>query len=168
MHKIKLLIIIIISSLHLTSCLFATKAIQASKARKEFTEANNAIPPDFGKKGEVLVGILTTVNSYDKYLKSALNKKYLGEHIFLTTEELDSDSKYSDKTKYRYLFNVEKGSGSTATFSNGLSSTIIKKRQFIYDRLEDKKYISGAEFTFFAKAMKVYAENLELKRQSNK
>ena len=129
--------------------------------KTEFTEENKAIPPTFGKDKEaVLICVLQGRGTYDRYLKSAA-KNYSGPVAFVKYDELESDP-YSDKTKYRYLFDY--GSGSTVHYSNGPSVNV--KRFHVVDRLENKKYESGAEFSFFAKAMKVYMANLETKRQS--
>ncbi len=150
--------------LSLNSC-FIGKAIESGKARKEFTEENKAIPPLFGKKNTVLLCVLHKRNSYDKYLKSAVKKNYKGEYVLIYLSDLKSD-KYKDKEKYRYVFDYGSGSSSSTTYSDGMSSSITYKRFSVFDRLENKKYESGAEFGFFANAMKIYMANLEIKRIS--
>lgn len=145
-------------TLLLNSC-FALKASDANNARKEYTVENNAIPPQFGQdSNEVLLCMKKNRKSYDKYLKSAA-ELYNGKYEIISEAQLASD-KYSDTKKYRYMFDYE--GGTQVHYSNG--GTATAKRFYIKDRLEDKDYKSGAEFTFFAKVMKVYFENLEAKR----
>jgi hypothetical protein len=143
------------AALNLSSCA-GTGAMKS-----EFTEENKAIPPDFGKnKSEVLLCVLQR-GSYNGYLKSAAKENYNGQYVFIQSSELNSAT-YADKTKYRYFFDYD--GGSSVSYSNGGSSTF--KRFFVKDRLENKKYQSGAEFSFYAKAMKIYMANLETKRKS--
>ena len=99
-------------------------------------------------------------------MKSAVKKNYYGDYILLSTDE-SHDSKYADKEKYRFIFNYSSGSTRTTTYSDGLSSSSTYKRFYVRDRLTGKTYQSGAEFTYFAKAMKVYMANLEEKRIAN-
>ncbi len=159
-------LLLTIITLSLNSC-FIKKAIEVDHAKKEFTEQNQAIPPSFGKDNSVIVCILHGRNSYDKYLKIAVEENYKGEYLLIKSADLTS-IEYSNKAKYRYVFDYGSGSSLTTIYSNGQSVTTTYKRFFIYDRLEDKKYESGAEFTYFAKAMRVYFANLEIKRSSIK
>lgn len=162
----KLKIILLLSlSLIFNSC-FIGKSIESSGAKSEFTVENNAIPPEFGKERDVVViGILQGRKSYDRYLKKAFTKNYNGEYILISEDEL-SNSEYNNKQKYRYIFDYSSGSSSSTYSSSGQSSSITYKRFFIHDRLKDKSYQSGAEFTYFAEAMSIYIENLEEKRIS--
>lgn len=131
--------------------------------KTEFTEENKAIPPDFGSdKNTVLVCVLQGRGSYDKYLKSAAKKNYKDEYVVISPEQM-KQAPYNDTQKYRYAFDY--GSGSSVSYTGSSLSTTFK-RFHIYDRLNKKKWESGAEFSFFAKAMKVYMANLEAKRQS--
>lgn len=131
--------------------------------KTEFTEENKAIPPEFGSdKNTVLVCVLQGRNSYDKYLKSAVKKNYKGQYVLVNSKQLN-EAPYNDTSKYRYAFDY--GSGSSVSYTGSSLSTTFK-RFHIYDRLNKKKWESGAEFSFFAKAMKVYMANLEAKRQS--
>jgi len=163
--KIKIIITLIIC-LNLSSC-FVGKIIETSKAKTEFTVENDAIPPEFGENKEmIIIGILRGRRSYDKYLKSAFKNYYNGKYILISAEEM-RNSKYNDKKKYRYIFDYSDGSTITYTFSSGRKASSNNFRHFIFDRLNNKRYQSGAEFTFFAKSMKVYMANLEQKRISN-
>ena len=132
-------------------------------AKEEFTEKFKAIPPHFGEKNTVLLITLRDRSSYDDYLKEAA-KLYKGEIVFINIGE-EMLTEYADKTKYRFVFDYTNGSSSTVT-QNKLSSTIILKRFFVKDRVEDRIYQSGYETQYFSKAMKAYMENLELKRIS--
>lgn len=158
----KILLLLLFTST-LQSC-FISKAIETRKMKREFIENNGAIPPDFGKDYTVLMVQLRGRGSYDRYLKSAA-KKYLGEYIIVKTDE-SIDEKYPDKKKFRYVFDYSDGSTVTTQFSNGKSASSVYKKFYVYDRLKKIRYQSGAEFTFFAKAMKIYFKNLELKRIS--
>lgn len=158
-------LLFLLITLSLNSC-FISKAISKSKARKEFTEENNAIPPSFGKANEVILCILKNRSSYDRYLKSAFKKEYKGNYVLIYEPDLNS-AKYADKEKYRYVFDYDGGTVMTTTWSDGLSASSQFKRYYILDRLEHKKYQTGGEFGFFALAMRCYVENLEIKRLSN-
>jgi hypothetical protein len=158
----KKLLFIVLFSITLNSC-FIGKAIEVPKMRKEFTEKNDAIPPEFGEdKNAVILVIKRGRNSYDKGLKSAV-KRYSGKYLLINRDELVN---YSDISKYRYIFDYSGGSTHTTQYSNGLSASSTYKRFYVYDRLNDRSYQSGAEFTFFGKAMKVYFENLNIKYNS--
>lgn len=153
-------ILIPLVALVLQSC-FVRKGIESNAAKSEFTVENDAIPPDFGKdENTVLIGILRQRKSYDKWVKKAF-ENYNGEYLLLSEFEL-SKPEYSDTEKYRYVFDYSDGS----LYRNGRYNSGSYKRFFIKDRLEDKMFQSGAEFTFFAKAMEVYVQNLENKRLS--
>ncbi len=156
---------LLLLSLTLNSC-FIGKSIEAAAARSEFTEENDAIPPEFGSdKNVFVIGILQGRKSYDNHLKKVFKKNYKGNYILIPINEL-SNPEYNNKELYRYIFNYSGGSSSSTTYSNGLSSSVTYKRFFIKDRSIDKKYECGAEFTFFGKAMSIYIENLETKRNS--
>ncbi|MFV8334876.1 hypothetical protein ACNQF7_02185 [Flavobacterium sp. RSP29] len=166
-----LLLMILILSLN--SC-FIAKSIEAKHARAEFTTENKAIPPSFGKSNTILLCVLQGRNSYDKFLKSAVKKNYKGEYILIYSYDLSSD-KYSDKNKYRYVFDYNSGSSIASTYrysspystvNSYSNATTTYKRFYVNDRLENKIYQSGAEFGFFANAMKIYMANLEIERQS--
>ncbi len=155
--------LLIMLALFFQSCLI-NKAIETPKMRKEFTEKNNAIPPEFGEdKNTVLLVLKRDRRSYDKGFKSAL-KNYSGKYLLISYKDLD---KYSDMNVYRYYFDYSDGTTRTVHYQNsGLTSSSTRKRFFIYDRLNKKKYQSGAEFIHFGKAMKVYFENLNTKYTS--
>lgn len=135
----------------------------ARHAKEEFTEEFKAIPPHFGEMNTVLLITLRGRSSYDNYVKKAA-KLYKGEIVFIRNGE-EILSQYNDKTKYRFVFDYSDGSSRTQTLNN-LSSTVVLKRFFVKDRLEDKMYQSGYETSYFGKALKAYMENLELKRIS--
>ena len=162
MEKLSRFTLFLLIVITFNSC-FISKSVDASKAKSEFTEENNAIPPAFGKKGTVLLCVLQKRNSYDKYLKSAVKKNYNGEYLLVSEAQLNSEE-YSDKEKYRFVFDYSEGK---KVYSTNSSQPAVYKRFFVKDRLENKIYQSGAEFTFFAKAMKVYFENLEKKRNAS-
>lgn len=154
----KITFIFLISFL-LQSC-FIGKAIQTKKMRSEYTEENNAIPPEFGKNtSEVLLVQLTGDPDpfLDIYRKGAVRRKYKGEYEIVNSKT-DINTAFPDKKKYRYVFDSDYGS------KMGSSSL---QRYYVYDRLIDKKYSCGAEFTYYAKSMRVYMELLNNQRIKN-
>jgi len=145
---------------------FSTSSFaQENKMRSEFSVENNAIPADFGKENTIIIGILKGKKSYDKYLEKALKKFYTGEYVLERSSRLSS--KYSDREKYRYLFDWDYGSSRTTHYSDGMQTGITLRRFYILDRLTGDKYKCGAEFIKFYKAMCIYIENLDKVRQSN-
>lgn len=163
--KIKTIIFLLSLCLTLNSC-FIRKSLDVKAAKKEFTVENNAIPSGFGKNQKtVILGILRGRRSYDKWLKKVFKKNYHGNYKLISKDDI-SKAEYSDQTKYRYIFDYSDGTTRSATYSNGQSSSVTYKRFYLYDRLINKNYMSGAEFTYFAKAMAVYVQNLEKKRVS--
>lgn len=152
-------ILILFSAFLLQSC-FSGKEIKA--AQSEFTEENEAIPAEFGSdENTVMVGILRHRNAYDKWVEKAFEDNYNGEYVLLYEHQL-SEPEFSNKEKYRYIFDYSDG---TIKHSTKYPS-VTYKRFYVKDRLEDKMYQSGAEFYHFSKAMAVYVENLEKKRLS--
>ena len=113
--------------------------------------------------------------SYDKWVEKAFENNYFGKYELVKKEDL-KQSKYNDIQKYRYYFTFEKGTEYTIKTTsqdvgfknpNTKSYTSNYKRYYIFDRLNEKKYSSGAEFSYFSTAMEVYARNLEAKRNKN-
>lgn len=130
---------------------------------KTYTEENNAIPPDFGKEGTVLLLIKNnSIFNYNHFLNNAFKKNYHGNFELIEEDEINK-LPYNNKEKYRYTFDFSYGTGYTSTYQNGHSGNF--KRYYVYDRLIDKKFIKVAEFSAYAKAMKAYAINLENKRK---
>lgn len=79
----KKLFFILSLSFLLNSC-FVGKAVETSKMKSEFTEKNNAIPPEFGEdKNTVLLVLKRDRKSYDKGFKSAL-KEYSGKYLLIS------------------------------------------------------------------------------------
>jgi len=158
----KSLLIFVVCSLQ--SC-FIGKAIEAPKMRSEFTVENEAMPADFGSDKEAVVLVVQGIGA-SKWMRKAFKKNYTGPYELVDNGDLNS-SKYSDKEKYRYIFSWDAGTGYTVITDSGRSRSGTYKRFYVMDRLEDKKYSSGAEFTFFAKALRVYVENLDVQRAKN-
>lgn len=167
-------ILLFVSSILLVSCGIG-KSKEMSKMESEFTVENDAIPPDYGKQNEVLLVVLEERKSYDKWLEKGFSNSYFGNYEFVTKEDLKS-SKYSDTEKYRYFFTYEKGTEYSTKYTSqdlGFKGSTTKtytsnfKRYLVFDRLNDKKYSSGAEFSYFGKAIEVYAKKLEEKRNKN-
>jgi hypothetical protein len=161
MKKILLLLFV---SLTMQSC-FIIKSMESSNMRSGLSEKNNAIPPDFGKDNTVLLIVLRGYEAYDKYAIKAA-KGYLGEYKLIKQNEL-SDEKYSDLSKYRYVFDFIEGSTKSVYYTDTkLTSNYTLKNFFVYDRKINKMYNSGSQSSFYALLMKAYFENLEAKRKS--
>ena len=156
-------LVVLITTLTLNSCLIS-KSIQSSKAKTEFTEENNAIPVNFGENSnEILLAIEKSDDkAYNGFLKRGLKKNYFGNYKIVKKIDLIGDE-YNDLNKYRYFFDYDNGS----YYRVGNESGYLK-RYYVYDRLTKTKYKAGSEFTFYAKALKIYLSNLEQKRLSNK
>jgi len=162
----------ILSLITISLILYSCGSIAEGHARKAFTEESHAIPPDFGKyQNQILLIVLKNRSSYDKYLKKA-TKSYLGTYEFVTEDQINSD-KYRNKTIYRYIFDYSNGSTSSIiyhdTFNHNTATTrshVTFKQFYIKDRYADKTYISNYESGYFARAMKAYMQNLEIKRAS--
>ncbi len=152
------LILIYFILLTITQSCFIGRIIEVSKMKKEFTEENDAIPPEFGKHGTVLLLINSQdygSSGYNGYLRRAFKKNYFGEYRIVKDGKL-SNNEFSNKEIFRYAFDYS--SGSTTNYGS-------RKRYLILDRLANKTYQSGAEFIRYAKAIKIYAKNLEKKRK---
>ncbi|MGH2665274.1 hypothetical protein [Flavobacterium sp.] len=155
---------IFLLSICFSSC-FIGRNVVKKRARVAYTEENNAIPPEFGKKETVLLCVLKGRNSYDKYLRKAVIENYKGEYLFITPYDLIGE-KYP-REKYRYYFDYNMGKTSTVFYQNsGLSSSITYKAFFVRDRLTNESFENGASFSYFREAMIVYMQNLEFKRLS--
>lgn len=149
------LIFLLFITFTLSSCF--TGALKNSTVRKyansEFSVEYNAIPKEFGKENNIMIFILDGFRTYDKYLKKSVTENYFGEYVILSKTEMNAPN-YNDKTIYRYYFHYTYGSQN-------------KKRFYVYDRLEEKMYQSGADFSLYAAAMEVYIKNLEKQRLIN-
>lgn len=163
LHKLPYLLIFVFA-MSLQSC-FVGKAIETKKMKSEFTEENNAIPPDFGQDKEAVLLLKFVGTARDGYLKRAAKKNYDGPYEILK-KNTTADVAFPDKKKYRYIFDHDLGTGYSVTGTTGMTRYGNFKRYFIYDRLTDKKYSCGAEFTFYAKGIRVYMDALNTKRNS--
>lgn len=133
--------------------------------KSEYSEENNAIPPEFGKDPETVLLLKFVGSGRDRFLKKAAKRNYDGPYEIVESG-VSANKKFPDKEKYRYIIEHEMGTGYTITNASGRSTSGAFKRYYVYDRLEDKKYSSGAEFTFYAKGLRVYLDALNKKRNS--
>lgn len=141
-------------------------AIVKSKANKSITEKNGAIPPEFGKE-EATILFITHRRSYNKYLKKNIKKTYKGNFELITADQLDSDSKYSDLTEYRYVFNYDNKTYDY-TNSDGEFKTRELKKFYVLDRTSNKKYFGNMTSGFWSKLQNVYLKKLNEKLIGNK
>ena len=78
----------------------------------------------------------------DKYvrpsvLETAMKKYYPAAYEIVKAEQLNSDKKYNDVSKYRYLVQFRNGSG--GSYSNG-QTHVIYSDEFVTDRKENKAF----------------------------
>jgi hypothetical protein len=163
MKKFLLLLLVCFT---IQSC-FIGKLAEEKAMKKEFTEKNNAIPPDFGiNENEILLAVTKDISRYDKKLIIALKKYYSGKYEIISSEDYKTE-KYSDKSKYRFIFNCRHGNTSFNCKSEKTCFIAGYKIFYVYDRLKDIKYESGAEFGNYDLGANIYLQNLEIKRTSN-
>jgi hypothetical protein len=166
------LFILISSFSLLTSC----GAVVTSKANNHITVEKGAIPPDFGNDNSVLV-FITHHRSYNKYLKKNVEKMYKGKFEYATEKEFESNEKYKDIEKYRYVFDYSNSPAGSVFTSNPVSTrgsgTVLRpalfdvKRFSVVDRKAKKVYSSNLTSSFWSKIQKVYLKKLNEKRISN-
>ncbi len=139
----------LVSLFGLTSCGLVVKVASNSSVE------NEAIPPDFGKKGEIL---LCTLDLNEKKRNNLLLKKYVEEEYhgpveFVSLSDL-TNSKYRNKGKYRYrLFARE--------FHNG---SAYSTKVSVIDQRTSSTYTCRVTSSFYGKLMKGYLRALEKKR----
>jgi hypothetical protein len=119
------------------------------------TVESGEIPADMKKEDFILIGILKGRNSYDKYLKSEF-KKYTGNYVLCKLEEIDS--KYSDKSKYRYIMDF------TQKRDFGSQGTIVDT-YYIRDRKDNQQYQRNSGSSFFKLEIRSYLAAIEQARR---
>jgi hypothetical protein len=157
-----LFLLISISTLTiLTSC----GAIVKGKANKNLTEEKGAIPPEFGSEKTTIL-FITHKRSYNKYLKKNVRKIYKGDSEIISTEELNSNTKYDNIEKYRYIFDYDYKSY-TYTRSDLSSGSGQVKTFYILDRKNGTKYFSPMTSSYWSKLQKIYLKKLNEKLNIN-
>lgn len=156
-----LLIITILTFTLLSSC----GAIAKLKANSNLTEEKGAIPPEFGNENTTLL-FISHHRSYNKYLKKNVKKLYKGPSEIISTQELNSNDKYQNIEKYRYIFNYTDRSY-TYTRYNLSTGTGNVKKFYILDRKNEKKYESPITSSYWSKLQKVYLKKLNEKLMEN-
>ena len=155
----------IISLLLLSSC----GAIVKSKANKYLTEENGAIPPEFGNENTTVL-FLTHHRAYNKYLKRNVEKIYEGDYELITGEEFESNHKYQDIDKYRFVFDYDYIVYDYTMYDYTNQSLKVKygkvKKFNVLDRKIDKRFVSKMTSGYWSKLQKVYLKNLNEKRIS--
>ncbi len=143
-------------------------SVEKNGMKKEFTEKNNAIPPDFGvNKNEVLLVVTKDISRYDKTLLKTVKKYYSGKYEIISQEEYNNDLKFPDKLKYRFIFNCRAGRTLSGCRNEKTCFIAGYKRFFVYDRLNEKRFESGAEFGNYGLGAEIYLKNLNAKQLSN-
>ncbi len=123
------------------------------------------IPPHFGKEEATLLVIRKGKRSYDKYLEKNFADNYFGKYE-IVEEAFVSNKKYSDKKKYRYVFDEDKHTVNRSAGSIPNSSTYAMFG--VTDRLSGETYKTKHGTGAFSKWMKVYIQALEKARTNNK
>lgn len=145
-----------------TSCGLPSKAASA----KRNTVENEAIPPGFGSKDDILICVLTGIRAYDKYMIKHVKAEYHGKYEFVLRTDLDS-VKYLDTNMYRYVFDVDKSRSDNVFFdtsTNTYTGSTTSSDYYILDRVTDIKYSSVVQSSFFARLIQGYMIALERER----
>jgi len=156
-----LIFILIVLSISFCSCV--------GIVAKSITIESGEIPPDMKEEEFIIIGVLQTRNSYDRYLKKAF-KNYPGNYILATQSEIDS--KYSDVDKYRYImdYNIKSSTikrtetkynpnplpHQKSYESKEVSTTTTSYLYSIYDRKEEVLYSRKRTSSSFAMEMRAY------------
>ncbi|WP_350288235.1 hypothetical protein [uncultured Croceitalea sp.] len=170
--QIIILGLLIITLLTLSSCGVIVKA----KARNYATIEKGAIPANFGENNSIVLFMTTGKKSYDKYLKSNIRKVYNGDYELVHKFDLNLE-KYTDKSKYRFIFDFEKESYSyhsnnqtiygQSALTGANNATGQVRRFAITDRTDDKKYVMKMTSGFWSKLQRMYLKNMEEVRAKN-
>ncbi len=131
-------------------------AVSKKQAINQLTIEKGNLPPYFKEDQSIILAISKDLK-YDKYLHKGFGK-YLGKYEIISQEELKK-SKYRDKDKYRYIFDFDPII-ITTSYTDGSSSESMRKRFFIYDRVEEKKYGPAKQSSFYSKTIQAYIINL--------
>jgi hypothetical protein len=138
-------------------------ALSKALVKPHITKEKGAIPPDYGKDGEVLLIMLKDRKGYNKAMKKAAEKWYNGPYELVTNDQL-GDGKYDDVDKYRYRLYMEEVTKSTSTYNSrtgGMSSgSLLTYQAYIYDTKFKRRYDSPATSSFYKKIAEVYMKRL--------
>ena len=125
---------------------------------------------------------ITHERSYNKYLKKNVSKIYQGKYIFLSSDEFESNAKYNDIEKYRFVFdyslrppgydvqvNNTVNTGNSSVTTTRIRPPLFSVKKFaIVDRKEQKIYASRITSSYWSKIQKVYLKKLNEKIESEK
>jgi hypothetical protein len=155
--------------LFLLSIQFIIGCTPIAKRSRLIKAEKSTIPLNFRGDSFYLVGILHNRNSYDRYLKKAFEKRYTGNYILVTNEELEK--KYTDVQKYRYVFDYLK-----ADLSYGKSTSIVTGKEkyveystykfYVIDRTTSTKYQSNRNGDAFFYEIQAYLMLLDAERKA--
>jgi len=154
-------------------------AIVKSKAQKHVTVEEGAIPPQLGSDGTTML-FITYKQSYNKYLVKNVKKRYQGRYEFVSREEFESNNKYGNADRYRYIFDyserpagnrIKRNTITTGDFDITTIRTrpaLFKVKKFaIVDRKENKVYACNMTSSYWSKLQKMYLNEIELVRARN-
>ncbi|WP_027002418.1 hypothetical protein [Hugenholtzia roseola] len=148
-----------------TSCGQFVKLMAVSAIKIE----KGAIPPNFGKDESTLICVITGKKSYDKHVKKQVSNEYHGKYEFVLRDQVNSD-KYKDKSKYRYVFDLNTIHKSRATYNTTTtyySDITTTASYYILDRRTNIVYRSPVTSSFYSKLIQAYMINLEAVRLKN-
>jgi len=142
----------------LSSCGFLIKSI--------IKKDNENVPVDF-QKDKTPVLIVKWRKKIDKKVEGYFKQYYKGEYLVVSNEELQT--KYSDVSKYRYLFGSTRHITHYESTTPGEAGTSAAGLSFnIYDRQEEKTYDTGVESgTSWKLIAKTYIKKLDQTREKN-
>jgi hypothetical protein len=149
--------------LALAAMIFLSSCISTMKTT--IRDDGKQIPPGFGKEESTLLVIRKGKRSYDKYLEKNFEEAYFGKYEIVEASSVDS-KKYSDKKKYRYVFDEDKHTVNRSAGSIPDNSTYAMFG--VTDRVSGETYKTKHGTGAFSKWMKVYIQALEKARTGGK
>lgn len=124
------------------------------------------IPPDFGKDDITILAVKTGGKKYNRTLEKVLPKSYNGKYVIIEPDQID-DTTYSDKSKYRYVFDNSVYTGVYRYNIETHSEVGMGVMKFqLYDRITGKSYQTKTGMSGYGKLMHLYLRKLDRKRMS--
>lgn len=122
------------------------------------------IPTTLGKNKTTILVIKHNEKSYNKYLEKNWSTYYTGEYIIIDSSKV---AEYTDKEKYRYIFNNETSNNYYSNPDNNTHKNLQGISFLLLDRQTDKVYISNIESGFWSKLMIAYIKKMNQIRAKN-
>jgi hypothetical protein len=151
-------VLCLVIAFSLSSCGFIIKSV--------IKKDNENVPVDF-QKDKTPVLIVKWKKKVDKKVEGYFKQYYKGEYLVVSNEELQT--KYSDLSKYRYLFSSTRHIHHYENLTPGQPGTSAAGLSFnLYDRQKDSVYDTGVESgTSWKLIAKTYIKKLDQTREKN-